>query len=427
MHNYRPKLIENAFVDFISERLSPFHSPISPKLQLLKRYPLTDNLVALQLRPNQVWQRRVSKLSPRLGSISGSKLVSEPWQSGQHITLGVMLGSICHHRSYSLVGTPTLSVLAPATFEQLDHHSQSSSSHIETLTIAIKPQGKVSNYLAHQAKIGEVFDCSLPQGDFTLTHYAVDKHQPLGFIASGSGITPMPGLVATALQSGVANRAVTLLYYHRQPAFLEFWHYLSDHFDNFHCHLINTNDPDSYIDDSRYVSSGVLKAINLDAAQCHLFACGSASLLSGVAEALKQLNPHKIPTSDDGQVSPFAIDNLAIENFEQILAPSEEVNNTDDLGDDESTQASGPPLNIQFRRRGRKLPVLSPSQSILQCAEAGQIRLPHGCRQGICNTCRCDKISGVVKDRVTGKVTHGGQESIKPCISIPLTDVVLDA
>ena len=431
MTSYRPKLVENAFVDFISQRISPFHSPLSPKVQLMSRQWLTDDLIALQLRPNKNWLQRLRKATQ--GSMA--------WQPGQNLTLGVTLGGIRHNRSYSLVGTSTICPLLPATYadqqsvgkSQNKKQQQKLSNTIDTLTLVIRPQGQISDYLAHVAEIGEVYDCSLPQGNFTLAGQEVNASQPLGFVASGSGITPMPGLIIEALQTGTNKRPVTLLYYHHQHAFAEFWQHLSERYANFHYHLVNTQDSDSYVAASRYIALPVLSATQLDTPECRIFACGSTSMLAGLTEALGELEHNQAAATDEVSVantelSTSTIANLAVENFDQVLAPSAPIAGADSLADNAAIAASSaPPLNIHLRRRGRILPVLAASQSILQCAEAERIQLPHGCRQGICNTCRCDKISGVVKDIVTGKITHGGQESIKPCISIALTDVVLDA
>lgn len=431
MTTYRPKLVENAFVDFISERISPFHSPLSPKVQLVNRQWLTDDLIALQLRPNKNWLQRLRKVTQ--GTMA--------WQPGQNLTLGVTLGGIRHNRSYSLVGTPMISALLPATYSdqqtvgksQDQKQQHKSLNTLDTLTLVIRPQGQISDYLAHVAEIGEVYDCSLPQGNFTLIGHEVSASQPLGFVASGSGITPMPGLIVEALQTGTDERPVTLLYYHHQHAFVEFWQHLSERYANFHYHLVNTQDADSYVAASRYIALPVLTATQLDTPECRIFACGSTSLLAGLTAALGELEHNQATATDElsvanTELSTSTIANLAVENFDQVLAPSAPTAGADSLADNAAIAASSaPPLNIHLRRRGRTLPVLATSQSILQCAEAERIQLPHGCRQGICNTCRCDKISGVVKDIVTGKITHGGQESIKPCISIALTDVVLDA
>ena len=64
--------------------------------------------------------------------------------------------------------------------------------------------------------------------------------------------------------------------------------------------------------------------------------------------------------------------------------------------------------------------------TLLVAAENAGIRLAYGCRQGICQLCRCNKVSGMVKNIQTGKVSGDGYESIQTCINIAMTDLVLD-
>ena len=55
---YRPELIQRAFVDFISTRLHPFWSLTVPKLRLIARRTLSDDLIALQFEPNIAFKQR---------------------------------------------------------------------------------------------------------------------------------------------------------------------------------------------------------------------------------------------------------------------------------------------------------------------------------------------------------------------------------
>lgn len=451
--SYRPKLIETAFIDFISDRFDPFWSPVTPRVKLVSKVQLNDSLIALELAPNPRWLRQLKRRQsqhsmPPLQSArhqatnanSLSQTTSTPalthlaspnlsWQAGQHITLSVKISSIYYHRSYSLVGTPLESPL---------HRLVNRPAHSNhSLYIAIKPQGLVSNYLANHARIGDVFDCELPEGEFTLIHQHVEPSQPLGFIASGSGITPMPGLINHALQTGDAKRPVTLVYYYaatlgttladsqlanRQlinkeiqapkprnqdadsaAAFVDYWQLLANRHPNFRYYLINTLDSSSYIAGSRHLNAKVLKAVNLHPKTTKLFACGAPEMM----QSLQQLGN----------------DNLVMEYFEPILVST--LVSTPQYPD-MNAAADTPTLTISLRRRQRQIQALTPAQNILNSTEAQGITLPHGCRQGICNMCRCDKISGVVKNLKTGKLSEDGFESIKPCVSLPMTDVILD-
>jgi stearoyl-CoA 9-desaturase NADPH oxidoreductase len=45
---------------------------------------------------------------------------------------------------------------------------------------------------------------------------------------------------------------------------------------------------------------------------------------------------------------------------------------------------------------------------------------------GICHTCTCRKLSGTVRNEMTGETSSEADEEIRLCISTPLSDVTLD-
>ena len=45
---------------------------------------------------------------------------------------------------------------------------------------------------------------------------------------------------------------------------------------------------------------------------------------------------------------------------------------------------------------------------------------------GICNTCSCRKVTGAVRNALTGEVSTAEDEQIRICVSVPLGDVELD-
>jgi ferredoxin len=64
--------------------------------------------------------------------------------------------------------------------------------------------------------------------------------------------------------------------------------------------------------------------------------------------------------------------------------------------------------------------------TLLAIAEAAGLRPPSGCRMGICHTCTCTKVSGSVRDRVTGAIDARPGSRIRLCVSEPLGPVTLD-
>lgn len=417
---YRPEIIQRAFVDFIGSRLHPFWSLTTPKLRLIARQIMNEELVALKFEANQAFKRRAFN-------------IDDSWHGGQHIHLSVPIAGINHQRSYSLVGLfPQPADLHDAIFDNNAKNAADNSvskSLGATVTIAIKPQGLVSDYLTKQAPLGTVFDSSLPGGDFTLadisakltkqnSELSCSKQSPLLFIAGGSGITPMLGLITQALAQ---SRNVTLLYYHRtslaKAPFQAYWQHLATTYRHFTYYMVNTADPSSYssqLAGTRHLDAATLSLLPLSLAESTIFACGSPSLLAGLYRALETLS---LP-SDNHTLAPKRSlrDNVIIERFGTALPDSMSLG-TNGQTTDTAVQT--------VYLRGRQQQFSSRSTLLLGAEQAG-IKLSYGCRQGICQLCRCQKISGVVKNIQTGKLSSNGIESIQTCINIPMTEIILD-
>ena len=429
---YRPELIQRAFVDFISRRLHPFWSLTVPKLRLIARHALSDDLIALQFEPNRAFKQQAFSSNDS----SGHRL-NKGWHGGQHIDLSVLIDGIYHQRNYSLVGLAQQSLWWHEDSEQKPHKNNNNlnnnfdkkspaQSGTSTVTIAIKPQGLVSDYLSKRAALGTIFNSSLPSGEFTLAHSVLAQQAnqmseplplisvsvPLLFIASGSGITPMLGLITQALQNG---HPVTLLHYNRTTFYKsplqDQWQQLANKYSTFIYHLINTGDPSTYLAGSRHLSVETLIALKLPLMDTQIFACGSTALLAGLYRACDEIN---LP--DNKQLR----DNITIESFSAIES-LDCMFSTTDKADKEAVTSEAKTIYLRGRQRQ-----YNSSTTLLLGAESAGIRLSHGCRQGICQLCRCNKISGRVKNIQTGKISHDGYESIQTCINVPMTDVVLD-
>ncbi|KRG35784.1 flavin reductase family protein [Psychrobacter sp. P11G3] len=397
-NGYRPEIIQRAFVDFIGSRLHPFWSLTTPKLRLIARYTLSDDLIALRFETNKAFKQQVSE-------------VKNGWQGGQYLDLRVCIDGVYYQRSYSIVG------FAHQPLWWLDDTTEShTADQRHTVTIAIKPQGLVSDYLTKQMPLASVVDTSLPLGQFTLEQTSILRHEisdskqpsPLLFIAGGSGITPMLGLITQALSNG---HQVTLLHYSRTVSskLQHQWQQLNDTNPDFIYHLIHTEDPTTYLAGKKYLSAESLLSLNLPLADTQIFACGSPALLTGLYKAAAE-----ITCSTNKQLR----DNIVVENFGNALANV-------DISSNQTFNKTIPveEHTVYLRSRQRQF---SSDTTILVAAENANVRLAYGCRQGICQLCRCNKVSGVVKNIQTGKVSGDGYESIQTCINIAMTDLVLD-
>jgi ferredoxin len=92
-----------------------------------------------------------------------------------------------------------------------------------------------------------------------------------------------------------------------------------------------------------------------------------------------------------------------------------------------ATVTSDVPANempITLRRSQQVL--LNSKPSLLESAEAAGARPVYGCRIGMCKTCSCTKVSGVVRDLVTGAIDDQPNTQIRICVTEPLSAVTLD-
>ena len=399
-NGYRPEIVQRAFVDFIGSRLHPFWSLTTPKLRLIARYEMSDDLIALQFETNQAFRQQISK-------------GADDWQGGQYLDLRVFIDGVYHQRSYSLVGLAN----QPLWWQDDAVITKSAKSQRHTVTIAVKPQGLVSDYLTKQLSLSSIVDTSMPLGHFTLAQAKTSldnrepdnqKLHPLLFVAGGSGITPMLGLIAQALADGYQ---VALLHYSRSklPQLQRQWQQLSDTYPAFSYHLIHTDNPATYLAGERYLSAEGLLSLNLPLADTQIFACGSQALLAGLYKAVSEII---LPQGNQLR------DNIIVENFGNAL-PDFDSGGNQVLDNALQTESH----TVYLRSRQRQF---DSDTTLLVAAENAGIRLAHGCRQGICQLCRCNKVSGVVKNIQTGNISSDGYESIQTCINIAMTDVVLD-
>lgn len=85
-NGYRPEIVQRAFVDFIGSRLHPFWSLTTPKLRLIARYTLSDDLIALRFESNRAFKQQSSEM---MGG----------WQGGQYLDLRVFIDGVYYQRS----------------------------------------------------------------------------------------------------------------------------------------------------------------------------------------------------------------------------------------------------------------------------------------------------------------------------------------
>jgi ferredoxin len=79
---------------------------------------------------------------------------------------------------------------------------------------------------------------------------------------------------------------------------------------------------------------------------------------------------------------------------------------------------------VTFARSGAAL-ASDAATSILQAGEQAGVRMPFGCRMGICHTCVVSLSAGRVRDLRTGAEYEPGSR-VQTCVTAPSGDCVVD-
>lgn len=312
------------------------------------------------------------------GAISVWLSPNENWRSfrpGQYVRLGVHIRGVRHARCFSLSSAPRDRSLR--------------------LTMKMLPDGRVCAWAARQAEVGDVVELSQALGDFVLPDPLPQK---LLFISGGSGITPIMSMLQHLFDSGYAGE-VTCLHYARHE--IIFGAELAE--------LARLHERFRYVPHLTQLANGAGTATaehfsraQLEAhvpswADCETYVCGPASLEAAVSELYRARG--------------FA-ERLHVERF--VAARPQPI-------------STGEPLSCRlvFEKSGR-VAAGHGGASLLEQAERAGLRPNHGCRMGICHTCKCRKVSGVVRNELTGALSSEPDEEIQLCVSTPRSDVTLD-
>jgi ferredoxin-NADP reductase len=325
-----------------------------------------------------VWSRR--DVRAKIGAIERQTprsvtLTLEPnsnwkgFEAGQHVGVTVEIDGVLTTRYYSPASAPT--------DEQLE------------LTITAHPQGKVSRYLAENARPGMVVGLSPAEGDFLLPT-TPDEHILL--ISGGSGITPVMSMLRTLCAADHAG-AITFLHFARTQEDVIYAAELAELGEstpNLKIITLLTREGKKV----PRLSGASLKAICPGYRYAETYVCGPNALVDA-AESIwsKDKNADKLHSE------PFTL-------------PEPKVVAADATG------------SVTFARSG--VAVENDGQSLLVQAEQGSLSPKHGCRMGICHTCVCRVESGTVRHVRTGEVKTLNNELVQICVNAPVGDIEID-
>lgn len=295
------------------------------------------------------------------------------FEAGQHINIIVEADGVRHHRTFTIASTPR----------------QWECDGTITLTIKRLPGGRITNWMHDNLCGSEIIGVSQAFGDFDLP----EADLPLLYIAGGSGITPVLSHLAT-LADRDFRAPVTLLYYVRSQADVigaEILYALAARWPALTLKIFKTEEDGE---------AALLNENHLDAVPGlvgrQVYLCGPKGLMDLAGDLLQRfgLRDSQIQTTFFSAPSAVAAD----------------------------TPLGG---SVTFGKSSKTVESEGDAP-LLEIAEAADLNPAHGCRMGICHQCSCRKTSGTVVNRLTGKASGPGDETIQLCISVPQGPVTVD-
>jgi len=322
--------------------VAPLRNPGVLRAKIEAVRPETRNSVTLVLRPGRGWR---------------------PHEPGQYVRLGVDVDGVRLWRAYSVTSAPGgLSV-----------------------TVNAVPGGAVSNYLVGNARRGMLVHLDLPTGDFTVPLPRPDK---VLFVTAGSGITPVMGILRSALPE---LRDVVVVHSAPDREAVVFGAELRALAADSRIRLI-----ERHTRAEGRISPAELAELVPDLPDRHTWACGPNELLDA-------LGAHWLATG--------IADRLHVERFRPTVI------------------ATGDGGKVTFARSGTVVEA-DGGVPLLEAGEAAGVLMPSGCRMGICFSCVLPMTEGAVRDLRDGQITtavEGDNVLVQTCVSAAAGPCHLDA
>lgn len=293
------------------------------------------------------------------------------WQghrAGQHVALEVEIDGRRLQRTFTVASAPN----AGGTIE---------------LTIKRQARGRVTGWLHGEARVGMVVGLSPAAGTFTLPE---DLNQPMLMISAGSGITPVMAMLRTLAQEA-PEADVRFVHQCRRPDELIFGAELQALAARMPRLALHVN----YSAESGRLEGTTLAQIAPDYASRRAFLCGPQGFMDAIADLYRGAGLETL---------------LATESFTGpvLRAP-----------------ASGAEVEVRCAR-SEQLFTATGAQPLLMEAEAAGLKPKHGCRIGICQSCKCRKREGTVQNVLTGEISSEPNQMIQLCVSVAKSDLTLD-
>lgn len=345
----------------------------SPWLRPLNDPVALDDLVGL-LRPTWSLTAIKARVVEAVRETADARtLVLEPnrlWpghRAGQHVLVEIEIDGRRLRRTFSLSSPPRADGLV-------------------TITVKRREGGTMSRYWNDRAAVGDIVTLGMPSGEFVLPS---PQPRRIVMVSAGSGITPLMAMLrelhardtrCEVLFVYCAHSRTDGLFVGELEAIARRRSWL-----NLRLHLTTA---------SGRVDSGTLTRLAVEAGDAAAFVCGPEGFMEAVRRAWREA----------GQEDCL--------RFEHFGLPAR----ADGGSEPEAVLAT----------RSAKTFVATGGQSLLAAAEAAGLSPAYGCRIGVCHTCKCRKLSGVVENLRDGRISAEPGEMIQLCVSAARSAVTLE-
>jgi ferredoxin-NADP reductase len=292
------------------------------------------------------------------------------YQAGQYVGIGVHLDGKWHWRSYSISSSPP-------------EGGSRRRGGLVTITVKAMPEGFLSEHLVRGLEPGTIVRLALPQGEFVLPDPPPDK---ILFWTGGSGITPVMAMLRTLDRRGTMPDVVHLHCAPTKEAALFREERLAMVARN-----VGLQSIENFDDQHGILDVDLVTQLCPDWKTREAWVCGPAPML---AAAEQRWEHDKLKTR------------LHLERFSAVHTASAEGG------------------RVTFAASGKSADV-DGATTLLEAGEAAGIRMPFGCRVGICHTCIVPLKKGMVKDLRNGAEYHENG-SVQTCITAAAGDCVLE-
>lgn len=345
-----------------------------------------------KLKVTNIVKETPDTISVYLQQPAQSKIAYKP---GQFLTLLIPVGGETVRRSYSMSS-------CPHTDKEL------------CVTVKRVANGKVSNYLNDNLKVGHELEVMEPMGSFALDLRPVQRHVIL--IGAGSGITPLMSIAKAVLRME-SSSIVSLLYGNRNQESIIFKNALEElqkqYTNRFRVlHILSQPNPGWTGLTGRLNRALVIKLINelpkLDVYRTDYYTCGPSGMMEEIEQALALLYVPK--------------DKIHKESFATT------TDSTPKMMEEGDGEVKTQVVTLIYEGNEYKVKV-EPDQSILDAGLDMDIDLPYSCQSGLCTACRGKCVSGkVIMDEEDGLSEQEMKEGyVLVCVGHPLTsDVVIE-